>query len=279
VEGLSFGPETMRVFVMGTVSGVALLSEQELPGIDPVALDCDTGGRIFVADGSTGAIVRVEKDGANPYEAGRVEGKRPSGLAVNSTSGDLFVALEGSPSLKTISKRRRAAEAITGPGPLGTLRFQGSDLYAAAGGLHRLVDLKLTSAYAKGVRAGRIASFDLDAIALWALLEEDGSTQLFRIDSKGNRDGVGAPTGIARLDRPAHVRLDGEGSGWVVDSPIEAPQRVLIFSRKGEFVRAFRLPDASSRVVDLARGVRRRMAAVTASQPGVPARILRFVGF
>lgn len=193
------------VFVFDEAAGELLLWEQAAPGlrfVSPAGL-ATAPGRLFVADAELGAVFVLDARGEPLATWGRGQLQRPTGLARDPASGQLYVADTMAHDVKVFGAGGELLRVIgrrgTAPGEFNFpthLAFAQGELYVTDTLNHRV------QVFSAG---GQVLQRQL-----------------------GQRGLV-----LGNLVRPKGVGVDGEGNVYVVESYHDS---LLVFSARGEFL-------------------------------------------
>jgi DNA-binding beta-propeller fold protein YncE len=193
------------VFVFDDLAGELLIWDQadgsELFA-DPVGIAAGIAGEILVADATLQRIVRLDPDGRPLGSFGKEVLQRPTGLARDPVTGQIYVADTRDHDIKVFSSNgeylRRIGRPGTAPG-----EFNAPTHLAVAGGRLYITDA-LNS---------RIQVLTLDGRPV----REIGKRGLY----------------VGNLIRPKGVTVDGEGHVYVVESYYD---HLLVFDRRGQLL-------------------------------------------
>lgn len=225
------GEDVALATFLGTVRGLAVEPAVTIAGAArPVALDVDRYGRLYVATGGVGRVLRLTAaSAADPSEVARPSSP-PTGVALRRRNGDLFVATGG----RIIEIHRPGVTRVStldAGRPVTLLRIDGKDvLRAAAGGSVLAFDeTKPEPARPLGPDGAAVVSFDTDARGVvHAVVAGGGSSRLVVSTATGPAPfAARRGTGSDAVDAPAACRFDGEGTLWVGATPRTAEGTVL----------------------------------------------------
>ena len=197
------------VFVFDAVNGVLEVWTQAEPLTDfaaPVDIVEDGYGAYLVSDSELGRVFRVAADGAPLGQFGADTLVRPTGLAVDPATGDVYVADPGAHDVKVFSATGSLLRVVGVPGDNGSVPGE------LNGPLH--VEVSGGRAYVTDALNASIQVFSTDSGAPLAPIGRRG---LF----------------VGNLVRPKGVTTDTHGNVYVVESYYD---HLLVFDREGQFL-------------------------------------------
>jgi len=206
--GRLFVSDTSRqaVFVFDEKAGELLVwnnAEALLRFVAPSGLALGDGGDLYVADADLGLVVKLDAQGEPRATIGRGRLQRPTGLARDPRTGELYVADTYAHDIK---------------------------VFDAAGDLLRVL----------GRRGEGAGEFNFPTHLTWAKGELyvtdtlNSRVQVFSAESQTWSRKLGARgLFLGDLVRPKGVAVDGEGNVYVVESYYDS---LLVFSPRGEFL-------------------------------------------
>ena len=222
VAPVPLGQDVGLTTLLGAVSGLAVQPPVAIVGVvQPGALDTDRTGRLYVATGGVGRILRLSAadaaSAASPAEAARLSAP-PTGVALRRRNGDLFVSTGDS--LIQVHRPGRSRPATLDAGrPVKTLRIDGKHVLRAASGNVVLAfdEAKPLPPRALGPEGAEVVSFDADPLGVVHAVVAEGATRSVAVagESGPARFPAGKGAGSDALDTPSACRFDGEGSLWV----------------------------------------------------------------
>jgi hypothetical protein len=219
VAPLPLGEEVALTTLLGAVSGLAVESPFAVDGaLDPVALDSDRSGRLYVATGGVGRVLRLNPSPtSSPAEAARPSAP-PTGLAVRKKDGALLVATGGSAIEVHRAGRSRPATLDAGRA-VSSLRVDAKNVLRAVSGngVLEFDEAKPGAPQALGPDGSAVLSFDAAPDGrLWAIVEDGAARRLVTSAPRGTTPLVaGRGAGADALDAPVVVRLGADGALWV----------------------------------------------------------------
>jgi hypothetical protein len=230
--------------LLGTVRGLAAEPPFAVEGATrPVALDADRSGRLYVATGGVGRVLRTTPPSRGaPGEAARPSSP-PAGVALRRRNGDLFVS-SGDRRIEVFRPGRDEPAALDAGRPVTVLRIDAKGVLRAASGNGVLAfDEAMPGALrALGPEGSTVASFDTDAGGvIHAVVRDEASRRLLVAERGGptpfpHLKGAGADA----LGAPSACRFDGDGALWVAAVPLSGESTVLArFSGEGTPLAAF----------------------------------------
>lgn len=222
VAPVPLGQDVALTTLLGAVSGLAVEPPVAVAGaVQPVALDTDRYGRLYVATGGVGRILRVSaanaSAAASPSEAARPSAP-PTGLALRRRNGDLFVST-GDGIIQVHRPGRPRPATLDAGRPVKTLRIDTKHVLRASSGNAVLVfdEAKPGPARALGPEGAEVVSFDADAHGVVHAVVAEGVAR--RVVASGESGPAPFPArkgaGSDALDAPSACRFDGEGTLWV----------------------------------------------------------------
>jgi hypothetical protein len=272
---VSLGEGVALTTLLGAVRGLAAEPPFVVEGTTrPVALDADRSGRLYVATGGVGRVLRTTPPSLGvPAEAARPSSS-PAGVALRRRNGDLFVS-SGDRRIEVFRPGREKPAILDAGRPVTALRIDARGILRAASGNGVLTfDEAMPGALrALGPEGSTIVSFDTDAGGVVHAVVRDEASRRLMVAQRGGptpfpqRKGAGADV----LETPSACRFDGDGALWVAAVPGAGESTVLArFGGEGAPLGAFsrlalalllgRDEDAAvPEVVDLAPGPERRL--------------------
>ncbi len=222
VSPVPLGERGLLTTLLGAVSGLAVEPAITVDGtIRPVALDTDRTGRLYVATGGVGRVLRLSAatpaSAASPAEAARPTAP-PTGVALRRRDGDLFVST-GDRIIQVYRPGRPHPATLDAGRPVKALRIDGKHVLRAASGNSVLVfdEAKPGPARALGPEGAEVVSFDADGRGVVHAVVSEGNARHLAVAGDGGptrfpgRKGAGSDA----LDAPTSCRFDGEGTLWV----------------------------------------------------------------
>ena len=217
------GDDVVLSTLLGFVSGISVEPPLGVEGAaGPVALDTDRSGRLYVAAGVAGSVLRMVPGSAgSPSEAARAS-SAPTGVALRRRNGDLLVSTGGS-AIEVHRPGRRRPSLLEAGRPVRSVRVDGKGILRAASGNAVLAfdEAKPGPALQLGPDASDVLSFDADARGdLFAVVRE-GETRRLVVAGPSGPAPVAAKRGAGSdaLSAPSACRFDGEGALWVAATP------------------------------------------------------------
>ncbi|MFP8781354.1 6-bladed beta-propeller [Hydrogenophaga sp. RWCD_12] len=207
-DGRLFVSDTSRqaVFVFDEKRGELLVWEYAEPltrFVAPSGLAVGPDGALFVADADLGVVVRLDARGEPQGVIGRGRLQRPTGLARDPRTGDLYVADTYAHDIKVFDAQGQQVRVLGRRGEgMGEFNFP-THMVFANGAL-----------YVTDTLNSRVQVYDPETGGWNRRL---GSRGLF----------------LGDLVRPKGVAVDGEGNVYVVESYYDS---LLVFSPRGEFL-------------------------------------------
>ena len=223
VAPVPLGESEVLTTLLGAVSGLAVEPAISVDGaVRPVALDTDRYGRLYVATGGVGRVLRLSAatpaSAVSPAEAARTSAP-PAGVALRRRNGDLFVST-GDRFIQVYRPGRSQHPAtLDAERPVNALRIDGKHVLRAASGNVVLAfdEAKPGPARAMGPEGSEVVSFDADARGVVHAVVAEGVTR--RVAVAGESGPTPFPTrkgaGSDALDAPTACRFDSEGTLWV----------------------------------------------------------------
>lgn len=222
VAPVPLGGDVSLTTLLGAVSGLAVEPPIAVAGaVQPVALDSDRYGRLYLATGGVGRILRLSAanaaSAASPAETARPSAP-PTGVALRRRNGDLFVST-GDRIIQVHRPGRPRPTTLDAGRPVKTLRIDGKHVLRAASGNVVLAFDEATPAPARalGPEGAEVVSFDADARGVVHAVVAEGVAH--RVTVSGESGPAPFPTrkgaGSDALDAPSACRFDGEGTLWV----------------------------------------------------------------
>lgn len=213
------GEEVFLTTLLGSVHGLAAEPAVAVAGaVSPVALDSDRSGRLYLATGGVGRVLRFTTASASsPFEAARPSAP-PAGIALRPRNGDLFVSTGGQ--VVEVHRPGVARPATLDAGrPVKALRVDSKNVLHAASGNAVLAfdEARPGPAKAVGPEGSEILSFDTDGRGvIHAVVTLAGAHRVFFAGEKGPlpfpaKKGAGSDA----VDLPSACRFDGEGAFWI----------------------------------------------------------------
>lgn len=233
--------------VRGIVTGVIAVESVAVPeSSDPMAIDSDWEGVVYVGDGAGQAVFRVV---TTPRSVRKFDAGCPvTGIAVRKKSGEVFASCRGVSTLLRLSPGGRMSKTEPIGRALGPIRFGGKGfLYGAPASIVRLEGLSIAEEIGRAAeRPLQVSGFDVGPDGtIWAISSET-ERRLLRIRSA--RDIVslaGAGEGLGAIASPLTCRVGPDGNVYVLEGPDGGrPPRVSVFDRAGGLERVWDLPAA-----------------------------------
>ena len=222
VAPVPLGHEVALATLLGAVRGLAVEPSFAVAGaVQPVALDTDRYGRLYVATGGVGRVLRLSaanaSAAASPAEAARPS-PPPTGIALRRRNGDLFVST-GDRIIQVHRPGRPRPATLDAGRPVKTLRIDGKHVLRAASGNAVLAfdEAKAGPARALGPEGAEVVSFDADARGVVHAVVADGVGRRVAVSGASGPAPFSARKGPGSdaLDAPSACRFDGEGTLWV----------------------------------------------------------------
>jgi DNA-binding beta-propeller fold protein YncE len=207
-EGRLFVSDTSRqaVFVFDEKAGELLVWEYARPltrFVSPSGVALGEAGEVFVADADLGLVARLDARGEPLAVIGRGQLQRPTGLARDPRSGELYVADTYAHDIKVFDPQGQLLRVLGRRGEAaGEFNFPTHMAFANG------------SLYVTDTLNSRVQVYDA-ASGNWS--RRFGSRGLF----------------LGDLVRPKGVSVDSEGNVYVVESYHDS---LLVFSPRGEFL-------------------------------------------
>jgi hypothetical protein len=245
LEPIDLTPGSPYAVIRGVVTGAVQVGTVDVAeSQDPVAVDSDAMGRVFVGDGAGHAIFRL---GPDPRSIRRLDAGCPvTGIAVRKKSGEVYASCRDVPVLLRLTTGEKIGRTEPIGRALGPIRFGGKGfLYGAPGSILRLEGLTVAEEIASaGGGPLRAEGFDAGPDGtIWAVTSEP-ERRLLRIRSA--RDVVtmaGPGEGLGGLANPRTCRVGPDGNVYVLEAVAsDRPPRIDVFDGSGNFVRAWELP-------------------------------------
>ena len=171
--------------------------------VSPVGMVADTDGTLWVADAELGIVAHLGRKGETLPPLGRGLLERPTGLARDPTTGNLYVADTYAHDIKVFSASGELIDTIGGRGE-------------ALGEFNYPTHLSIAN----------------DEIYVTDTM--NSRVQILRLDGSGSPRSVGRRgLYVGELVRPKGVATDREGNLYVVESLYD---NLLIYNNKGEFL-------------------------------------------
>ncbi|MBK9965505.1 MAG: hypothetical protein IPP07_11625 [Holophagales bacterium] len=216
---IPLGEEVFLTTLLGSVRGLAAEPAVAVAGaVSPVALDADRSGRLYLATGGVGRVLRFTATSpSSPFEAARPSAP-PAGIALRPRNGDLFVST-GSPVIEVHRPGLARPATLDAGRPVTALRIDGKNVLRAASGNAVLAFDEARPGPARTVGPGgsRILSFDADGRGvIHAVVAVGGARRVFFAGEEGPlpfpaKRGAGSDA----VDAPSACRFDGEGLLWI----------------------------------------------------------------
>ena len=245
LEPVALAPGSPYAVVRGVITGAVAAAGIEVPdSSDPVAIDSDGEGRIYVGDGAGQAIFRI---GPDPKSVRRFDAGCPvTGIAVRRKSGELYASCRDVPVLLRLSPGGRMSKTEPIGRALGPIRFGGKGfLYGAPASIVRLDGLSIAEEIASTAqRPFHAAGFDVSTEgAIWAITSEP-ERRLLRIRSARDIVSLAGPgEGLGAIATARTCRVGPDGNVYVLEGPADArPPRVSVFDQAGGLARVWDLP-------------------------------------
>jgi hypothetical protein len=250
VDGIAFKPETTRISVTGTLTGLYYLGVISLgrDGAHATALDVDSKGRLYIADRDTPNVYRGDADGKDLNAVVKLPAEAMA-VAIDPQTGEIWShAMNGHEFLQFSpggEDKGKIAANDTFTGWPNQVRFDRSgNLYVSFDStIHRIKNG--TSAF----KVSKVGSYELGDNtffdigpdgALWVV----NSDTLYRVspDGTGKRVAIGPDWHLGKVWGPTNVRVDSSGQIYVCEAmDINKTEfaRISVFDKNGRFVRAF----------------------------------------
>jgi hypothetical protein len=245
LEPVDLAPGSPYAVVRGVVTGAVAAGSIEVPeSSDPVAIDSDGEGRVYVGDRAGQAIFRL---GPDPNNIRKFDAGCPvTGIAVRKKSGDVYASCRDFPALLRLSPGGRISKTEQIGRALGPIRFGGKGfLYGAPASIVRLDGLSIAEEIASvAERPLHAAGFDVGPEGtIWAITAEP-ERRLLRIRSARDIVSLAGPgEGLGALATPRTCRVGPDGNVYVLEGPGQArPPRVSVFDKAGSLARVWDLP-------------------------------------
>lgn len=219
---IPLGEEVFLTTLLGSVRGLAAEPAVAVAGaVSPVALDADRSGRLYLATGGVGRVLRFAATSATsaaaPFEAARPSAP-PAGIALRPRNGDLFVST-GSQVIEVHRPGVARPATLDAGRPVTALRIDSKNVLRAASGNAVLAFDEARPGPARTVGPGgsRILSFDADGRGvIHAVVAVGGARRVFFAGEEGPlpfpaKRGAGSDA----VDAPSACRFDGEGLLWI----------------------------------------------------------------
>ena len=245
LESVVPSPDSPYAVIRGIVTGAIAATSLDVPGSsDPVAIDSDGEGRVYVGDGAGQAIFRL---GPDPKSLRKFDAGCPvTGIAVRRKSGEAYATCRDAPALLRLSPGGRVSRTEPIGRALGPIRFGGKGfLYGAPDSIVRLDGLSIAEEIGNTPdQPLHVSGFDVGPDGtIWAITSEP-QRRLLRVRSA--RDIVplaGAGDGLGAIPTARTCRVGPDGNISVLEGPAGArPPRVSVFDRAGSLVRVWDLP-------------------------------------
>jgi hypothetical protein len=217
--------------LLGAVRGLAAEPSFAVAGAArPVALDADRSGRLYVATGGVGRVLRTTPPSTGtPAEAARPSSP-PAGVALRRRNGHLFVST-GDRRIEVFRPGRERPATLDAGRSVAMLRIDAKGVLRAASGNGVLAfdEAMPGPLRALGPEGSTVVSFDTDAGGvIHAVVRDEASRRLMVAERGGptpfsRRMGAGADA----LEAPSACRFDGEGVLWVAAAPATPESTVL----------------------------------------------------
>lgn len=250
VGGLTWNPDTTKITLSFALSGLYLLApipQGEMTA--PKHIDTDNQGRVYIGDSESGIVWRGDTECKN-LEAFCKLSNGVSGMAVDRTTGDVFVTIYNGGKIFRFSSGGEEKDAIEPPvinGEEHLLGFSvrvlrsgsiingtGTELLKLGQGRVQMHLTKLNGADIGDTKCDEAPNGDL-----WVLNNET----LFRISSDGKKIKqvtFGPDWHLGRLQAPQYCRIDAQGNLYISESDLHPEYaRVSVFDPEGRFVRVF----------------------------------------
>ncbi len=216
------GEGVLLTTLLGSVRGLAVEPAVAVAGaVSPVALDADRSGRLYLATGGVGRVLRFTATSAasasSPFEAARPSAP-PAGIALRPRNGDLFVST-GSQVIEVHRPGVARPATLDAGRPVKALRVDSKNVLRAASGNAVLAFDEASPGPARAVGPGgsEILSFDTDGRGvIHAVVALAGTRRVFFAGETGPlpfpaKKGAGSDA----VDLPSSCRFDGEGAFWI----------------------------------------------------------------
>jgi len=245
LEPVDLTPGSSYATVRGIVTGAIAAEGMEVPdSSDPVAIDSDGGGLVYVGDGAGQAIFRI---GPDPKSVRKFGADCPvTGIAVRKKSGDVYASCRDVSALLRLSPGGRMSKTEPIGRSLGPIRFGGNGfLYGAPASIVRLDGLSVAEEIARvAERPLHAAGFDVGPEGtIWAITSEP-ERRLLRIRSARDIVPLAGPgEGLGAIATPRTCRVGPDGNVYVLEGPAGArPPSVSVLDRTGNLARVWELP-------------------------------------
>lgn len=193
------------IFVFDTLNGKFDIWDWARPGeqfTSPIGVAVDTDGSLLVADAGLGAVIRLDAQGNPIDEIGASQLQRPTGLALDTLNGELYVADTTAHQVKVFDQAGDLLRVIGGPG-------------TGPGQFNRPVYLSFVrnKLYVSDTLNARVQVFKPDG----ELLRVIGERGLY----------------LGNLTHPKGVAADSDGNVYVTEAFYDY---LLIFDQQGQFL-------------------------------------------
>lgn len=216
---LPLGDGVVLTTLLGAVSGLAVEPSVAVAGADrPVALDSDRSGRLYVATGGVGRVLRLTMaSSSSPAEEARPS-EPPTGVALRRRNGDLLVST-GSQFIDVHRPGRTRPATLDAGRPVKALRIDAKNVLRAASGNAVLSfdEAKPGRATALGPEGTEVVSFDTDVRGAIHAVVVGGNARRLSVAGESGLESFAAKRGAGRdaVDAPSTCRFDAEGALWV----------------------------------------------------------------
>jgi hypothetical protein len=267
---LNLTPGSPFAVLRGIVTGAAAFGTVEGPDVsDPVALDADGQGVVYVGDGAGRAVFLLGPQASAQKKI--PAGCSVTGVAVRRKTRDLFASCRDVTVLLRLAPSGKLMRTDDVGRSLGALRFGGTEsLYGSpADTVVRLDGLSIKEEVSRiDGKPFHAAGFDVDnSGTIWAVTAGPEG-KLLRIRSQ--RDvfvAAGAGEGLGAVADPRTCRVGPDGSVYVLQpADRQRPARIDAFDRSGNFLRGWSLPSGTP--VDLAFGSEDRLLVLWKHENG-----------
>jgi hypothetical protein len=267
---LNLTPGSPFAVLRGIVTGAAAFGTVEAPEVsDPVALDADGQGVVYVGDGGGQAIFLLGPQASVQKKI--VAGCSVTGVAVRRKTRELLASCREVTALLRLAPTGKLTRTDDLGRSLGALRFGANGpLYGfSADAIVRLEGLSVKEEISRVAgKPFHAAGFDVDSGGtIWAVTAAPEG-KLLRVRSARDVFAAAGPgEGLGAVTDPRTCRLGPDGTVFVPQPASgQKPARIDVFDPSGNFLRGWSLPAGTP--VDLAFGREDRLLVLWKHENG-----------